>query len=78
MSKRFFGGGNSEELQKKRKCQNEPTLIFKRKKVFLIKNRKKEKTQRNISPFQKDQKVETNGKTFFFKKKVCKNVFFFF
>ena len=72
---KVFWSGNSEELQK-RKCQNEPTQIFKGKKVFSDekKNRKKEKTQRNISPFQKDQKVETNGKIF--QKKVCKKGFF--
>ena len=59
---KVFWCGNSEEIKKNRKCQNEPAQIFKEK-SFLIKK------GRNISPFQKKQKVQTNEKHCFSKNK---------
>ena len=61
---KVFWCGNSEETKKKGSVK-----MSKHKFSMKKKNRKTEKTQRNISPFQKNQKVETNEKYFFQKKK---------
>ena len=63
--KSFLGCGKVK--RQKRKFQNESTRMTKDKILLLKKrkNRKKEKTQRTISPFEK-RKGETNEKHRFF------------
>ena len=67
---KVFWGGNSEEIKKKRQCQNEPTQMF-QEKVFSD-GKNCERNTKEYFALSKKTKWKQMRNTFFFQKRVCK------
>ena len=73
---KVFWSGNSEEL-KKRKCQNEPTQIFKRKKVFSDEKTGRRRKHKGIfRPFKKIKKWHQKNSVIIFRDEIQSSFFF--